>query len=78
RFQLARDLALLESSPELKTLELLKLDDHALALSECLKFGCPELTLSVLLTMRQKLTTAQLAKLLILDMPQDQLYPYFQ
>ncbi|CAR28627.1 hypothetical protein ZYGR_0S02610 [Zygosaccharomyces rouxii] len=78
RFQLARDLALLESSPELKVLELLKLDDDSLALSECLKFQCPELTLSVLLVMRKKLSTAQLAKLLILDMPQDQLYPYLQ
>lgn len=78
RFQLARDLALLELSPELKMLELLKLDDHALAISECLKFECPELTLSVLLAIRGKLTAAQLAKLLILDMPQDQLYPYFQ
>lgn len=78
RFQLARDLALLESSPELKLLELLKLDDDSLALSECLKFQCPELTLSVLLVLRKKLSTAQLAKLLILDMPEDQLYPYLQ
>ncbi|GAV55034.1 hypothetical protein ZYGR_0AS03570 [Zygosaccharomyces rouxii] len=78
RFHLARDLTLLESSPELKISELLKLDDDSLTLSECLKFRCPELTSSLLLVMRKKLSTAQLAKLLILDMPQDQLYPYLQ
>lgn len=78
RFQLSRDLALLEASPKHKILVLLKLDDDSLALSECLKYECSELTASVLLLMRKKLSTAQLAKLLILDMPRDQLYPYFQ
>lgn len=78
RFHLARDLSLLECSPELKISELLGLDDDNLALTECLKVQCPELTISLLLKLREKLTTTQLAKLLILDMPDEQLYPYFQ
>lgn len=78
RFRLARELALLECSLDLKISELLDLDDDSLALSESLKAMCPELTLSLLLNLRSRLTKSQLTKLLIMNMRTEQLYPYFQ
>lgn len=78
RFRLARELALLEPSADLKISELLNLDDDSLALSVSLESKCPELTLSLLLNLQSRLTKTQLTKLLIMNMRSQQLYPYFQ
>ncbi|CCK67909.1 tethering complex subunit VPS16 KNAG_0A02200 [Huiozyma naganishii CBS 8797] len=78
-FTLCRNLSLLESKPELKLIALYRLDDDSLALKESLKIGDPEITLSLLLQLKSKLTVSQLAKLLILDTSHydDQLYCYY-
>lgn len=76
RFNLSRELALLEYSPELKISHLIDLDENSMALKEAMHVECPELTASLLFNLREKLTNTQLAKLLILDMPREQLYPY--
>ena len=78
RFNLARSLALLESSPEQKILALLDLDEDSLALKESLKTESPEFILSLLLKLKEKLTNAQLAKLLLMDLPRNNLYLYSQ
>ncbi|QLG71793.1 hypothetical protein HG535_0C01420 [Zygotorulaspora mrakii] len=76
RFALSRNLALLEYSPEMRIAQLLQLDENSMALREALKMQCPELSTSLIFNFCEKLTTAQLAKLLIMDMPTEQLYPY--
>lgn len=78
RFRLARELALIEPSVDLKISELLNLDDESLALSESLRANSPEITLSLLLGLRSRLTKTQLAKILTMNMRNEQLYPYFQ
>lgn len=77
RFRLARDLALLEPSTALKMTELLGLEDDNLAVTVSMEANCPELTLSLLLRLRERLTTTQLTKLLVVNMRSEQLYPYY-
>lgn len=77
RFTLSRELALLESRPESKIMALYKLDDDSLSIKESLKTRNPELILSLLLILKDKLTISQFVKLLILDMSDDQLYVYY-
>ncbi|KAG0668129.1 hypothetical protein C6P45_004975 [Maudiozyma exigua] len=43
RFALARQFAMIEKSPELKVLALIKLDDYILAAQESLKCKCPDI-----------------------------------
>lgn len=77
RFRLARDLALLEPSTTLKISELLELEDDNLALTVSMEASCPELTLALLLSLRDRLTTAQLTRLLMVNMRNEQLFPYY-
>ncbi|QLL34773.1 hypothetical protein HG536_0H01480 [Torulaspora globosa] len=77
RFRLARDLALLEPSTTLKISELLGLEDDNLALTVSMEARSPELTLSLLLSLRERLTTTQLIRLLTINMSNEQLYPYY-
>lgn len=78
RFGLARNLALIEKSSELKALSLIELDDYNLAIQESLKSECPGFILSLLLLLKEKLTTLQLTKLLMMSLSHDPIYLYFQ
>ena len=49
-----------------------------MALKESLKTESPEFILSLLLKLKEKLTNAQLAKLLLMDLPRNNLYLYSQ
>lgn len=77
RYKLCRDLSLLENDPIAKIMTLYSLDDDSMAIKEALNTNNPELVISLLLKLKQKLTPAQLSKLLILDTSDDQLYCYF-
>ncbi|EJS41384.1 vps16p [Saccharomyces arboricola H-6] len=77
RFQLSRDLALLEKNEESKIEQLFNLDDDSLALKESIKVQNPSLTVSLLVALSKKLTNSQLTKLLILDMINNPLYLYY-
>lgn len=77
RYTLCRDLSLLESDPISKIMILYSLDDDSIAIKEALNTNNPELVISLLLKLKEKLTPSQLAKLLILDTSDDQLYCYF-
>lgn len=77
RYTLCRELSLLETNPISKIMALYSLDDDSIAIKEALNTQNPELVISLLLKLKEKLTPAQLAKLLILDTSDDQLYCYF-
>ncbi|SCU77523.1 LAMI_0A01442g1_1 [Lachancea mirantina] len=77
RYELARNLILLEPLPEVKLPLLLELDDNELALSEGKKQGNSGFLLSVLLLLKKKLTKVQFTKLLTLVMRDNELYNYY-
>lgn len=77
RYTLCRNLSLLESNPVAKIMALYSLDDDSIAIKEALNTDNPELIISLLLILRDKLSPAQLAKLLILDASDNQLYCYY-
>lgn len=77
RYKLCRDLSLLDNDPISKIMTLYSLDDDSIAIKEALNTNNPELVISLLLKLKEKLTPAQLSKLLILDTSDDQLYSYF-
>lgn len=77
RYTLCRDLSLLESDPVAKIMSLYSLDDDSVAIKEALNTDNPELIISLLLILKDKLSPAQLAKLLILDASDNQLYCYY-
>ncbi|CAI4053474.1 tethering complex subunit VPS16 SKDI_16G2250 [Saccharomyces kudriavzevii IFO 1802] len=77
RFQLSRNLALLEKNEEAKIEQLFDLDDDSIALRECIKVQNSGLTVSLLVALSRKLTNSQLTKLLIIDMFNNPLYLYY-
>lgn len=77
RFTLTRELALLEKRPEHKITELLELEDNELAMKEALLTRNPELILSLLLRLSKNVTPVHLTKLIMMNMSDYQLYPYF-
>ncbi|SCU88250.1 LAFA_0E11584g1_1 [Lachancea sp. 'fantastica'] len=77
RPSLAKDLVLREALPEIEFSALFDLDEHELALKKAKDYGNPEMTLSVLLKLREQLTTAQFMKLILLIMRSDQLFAYY-
>ena len=77
RYKLCRNLSLLEPDPVSKIMALYSLDDDSVAIKEALNTDNPELVLSLLLKLKEKLSPAQLAKLLILNTADNQLYCYY-
>ncbi|AJW20373.1 Vps16p [Saccharomyces cerevisiae YJM451] len=77
RFQLSRNLALLEKNEEARIEQLYNLDDDSIALKECIKVQNYSLTISLLIALSKKLTNSQLTKLLIIDMFNNPLYLYY-
>lgn len=77
RFKLSRELTLLEENPIKRIAALYELDDNSLALKESILTKNPELTISLILQLRKKLTVSQLTKLLILDGSNTQINTYF-
>lgn len=78
RFNLAKQLALMEPSIVSKISQLMTLSETNLALKECLRGHYPELSLSLILLLSKKLSWSQLSKLLILHMGSNYLYPYLK
>ena len=78
RFALARQFAMIEKSPELKVLALIKLDDYTLAAQESLKSKCPEFIISLLILLKNNVTNLQFMKIMIMILPDDPVYLYFQ
>ncbi|CEP61962.1 tethering complex subunit VPS16 LALA0_S04e04588g [Lachancea lanzarotensis] len=74
---LAKDLVVKETLPEIEFPALFDLDEHELALKKAKDYGNPEMTLSVLLKLREQLTTTQFMKLILLIMRDDQLFAYY-
>ncbi|SCV03245.1 LAME_0H08878g1_1 [Lachancea meyersii CBS 8951] len=74
---LAKNLVVEEALPEIEFPALFELDEHELALKKAKDYGNPEMTLSVLLKLREQLTTTQFTKLILLVMRDDQLFAYF-
>ncbi|SCU85109.1 LADA_0D05754g1_1 [Lachancea dasiensis] len=74
---LSKKLAKREPLPAVELSLLLELDECELALDEGLRLGIPEMTLSVLLTLKERLTVAQFTKIIMLIMREDQLFAYF-
>lgn len=77
RFKLSRELTLLEENPIKRIASLYELDDNSLALKESISTENPELIISLILQLKNKLTISQLTKLLILDGHNTQIYTYF-
>ncbi|SCU95324.1 LANO_0E10022g1_1 [Lachancea nothofagi CBS 11611] len=77
RPRMAKDLIIMERMPAMELSALLELDEHELALKEGNKLGIPEMTLSVLLKLREQLNTAQFTKIIMLTMRDDQLFTYY-
>ena len=55
RFQLSRNLALLEKNEEARIEQLYNLDDDSIALKECIKVQNYSLTISLLIALSKKL-----------------------
>ncbi|CCH57838.1 hypothetical protein TBLA_0A00380 [Henningerozyma blattae CBS 6284] len=77
RFNLTRNLSLLEKRPEYKIMELLELNDHQLALKESLITQSPQLILSLLLKLSKILSNVQLIKLIMLNISNENIYQYY-
>lgn len=78
RFKLARELCKMEKFTPTKVAMLMKLEDYNIAVQECLHEGSCALTISLLLELKDKLPASQFTKLLILEMRDTQLFPYYE
>lgn len=66
-----------ETLPEVELSCLLELDEYELALKEGKRLGLPEMTTSLLLSLRDRLSNAQFTKIITLVMQDNQLYSYY-
>ncbi|AAS54239.1 AGL252Wp [Eremothecium gossypii ATCC 10895] len=78
RFHLAKKLAVESPLPRSKLQLLLDMDENELALSEAVKLLDPELTLTLLLLLRSRLTNAQFTKVLVLVLKDNTLLQFYE